>query len=161
MTTDDTKKRILHLVERYAGFRVAEELAGYRDNMATVKRHHDAGKEAWSKLGEEIDKLIAAPSIRRVLAQIIRAPSANWRGMTGIRVIVDGEVIGTGEYGGEPEDNCEYRDYKWVKVLLVALANKLGASTSIDDVEVDGPTKRAASEAYYAAMAAPAPKDKP
>lgn len=90
----------------------------------------------------------------RVLAQIIRAPSAGWRGMTGIRLIVDGEVIDTGQYGGEPEDNYEYRDYKWVKDMLILLARKLGATASIESVEVDGSTERAASEAYYAAMAA-------
>lgn len=100
--------------------------------------------DAWRKDG-------AAPPNFRVLAQIIRAPSAD---LTGIRVIVDGEVIGTGDYGGEPEDNCEYRDYKWVKELLVTLARRLGAEATIESVEVDGATERAASEAYYAAMAA-------
>lgn len=97
------------------------------------------------------------PGVSTVQIQIVRAPSAGDRGRTGIRVIVDGEVIGTGDYGGEPEDNCEYRDYAWVKELLVDLAKKLGASASIEDIEVDGPTSRAAFEAYYDAMAAPAP----
>lgn len=93
-----------------------------------------------------------------VIVQIIRAPSASYRGFTGLRLIVDGEIIGTGEYGGEPEDNCEYRDYKWVKTMLVTLANKLGATSKIVELEVDGPSSQAASMAYYEAMAAPAPE---
>lgn len=55
----DTKKRILLLIERYGRSRSAEELAGQRDSMAAVKRHFDAGKKAWSELGEELDKLLA------------------------------------------------------------------------------------------------------
>lgn len=88
-----------------------------------------------------------------VTIQIIRAPNAGWRGQTGIRLIIDGEVVDTASYGGEPEDNSEYRDYKWVKEMLALLARKLGASASIESIEVDGPTERDASDAYYTAMA--------
>jgi len=90
---------------------------------------------------------------------------------TGLRVIVDNEIVTTGEYGGEPEDNCEYRDYAWVKESLAELARKLGAQAEIVNHEVDVPGgsdlllnrswqeyERAQRNAYYEAMAkAPAP----
>lgn len=121
------------------------------DHYRKSSHERASGDDRIIALVSEVRRRRAAP---RVLAQIIRAPSAGWRGQTGIRVIVDGEVIGTGDYGGEPEDNCEYRDYKWVKELLVTLAGKLGAEATIESIEVDGPNERAASEAYYTAMAA-------
>lgn len=74
---------------------------------------------------------------------------------TGLRLIVDGEVIDTGDFGGEPEDNIECRDYKWVKTMLVALAKRLGADARIETVEVDGGDDRELRHNYYAAMAAP------
>ena len=42
-------------------------------------------------------------------------------------VTVDGNFVGGGFYGGEPEDNSMYRTYKWVEPLLVALSKALGA----------------------------------
>lgn len=69
---------------------------------------------------------------------------------SGIRLVIDGEVVDTGQFGGEPEDNIECRDYKWVKAMLVTLAEKLGARSRIETVEVDDQ-----GTAYWAAMAAP------
>lgn len=43
------------------------------------------------------------------------------------RVYVDGEFIGRGDYGGEPEDNSIFRGYDWVQPILAKLAEKLGA----------------------------------
>ncbi|MBA7629317.1 hypothetical protein ES703_36815 [subsurface metagenome] len=56
-------------------------------------------------------------------------------------VFVDGEKIGEGSYGGEPEDNHRYRDYNWVEPLLQKLAIKLGAEVEllrIDEEEESG-----------------------
>lgn len=50
-------------------------------------------------------------------------------------VYVDGEHIGGGGYGGEPEDNYRFRDYSWVENLLAELARKLGADVTVDVVE--------------------------
>lgn len=47
-----------------------------------------------------------------------------------LNVFVDGELIGGGGYGGEPEDNTHYRDYKWVQELVVELAKELGAEVT-------------------------------
>lgn len=47
-------------------------------------------------------------------------------GVSGIRVEVDGENIGGGRIGGEPEDNCEYRDYSWIRPMVRALSLALG-----------------------------------
>jgi hypothetical protein len=47
-------------------------------------------------------------------------------------VYVDGELIGRGSYGGEPEDNYRFRDYAWVEDLIVKLAKKLGADVTIE-----------------------------
>jgi len=47
------------------------------------------------------------------------------------KVLVDGVEIGTGRYGGEPEDNCRYRDYDWVEDMLKKLAESLGADVVI------------------------------
>lgn len=58
--SDDTKKRILALVERYGTARAQEELAGFHDNRSAMKRHYDAGKKAWDDIGAELDMLLAA-----------------------------------------------------------------------------------------------------
>lgn len=56
----DTKKRIMHLVERYGSARCQEELAGARDAPSSVlKRHYDKGNEAWKAIDAEIDVLLA------------------------------------------------------------------------------------------------------
>jgi hypothetical protein len=47
-------------------------------------------------------------------------------------VMVDGAEIGSGDYGGEPEDNCRFRDYKWVEPLLKTLGEKLGAEVTLE-----------------------------
>lgn len=58
--SDETKKRIMHLVERYGSARCQEELAGARDAPpSAVKRHYDAGNQAWNAIGAEIDALLS------------------------------------------------------------------------------------------------------
>lgn len=52
-------------------------------------------------------------------------------------VEVDGEKIGEGYYGGEPEDNARYRDYGWVEDLIATLAAKLGAETEVISITGD------------------------
>lgn len=54
------------------------------------------------------------------------------RGRAELRLLVDGELLDTGVFGGEPEDNTEYRDYAWVKVMLEKLATRLGAHVTIE-----------------------------
>jgi hypothetical protein len=51
-------------------------------------------------------------------------------------VYVDGELIGDGNYGGEPEDNVRYRDYSWVEPLLEELAKRLGADVMIESEDI-------------------------
>jgi hypothetical protein len=48
-----------------------------------------------------------------------------------IKVYIDGQLIGEGRYGGEPEDNSRYRDYYWVECLIQNLAKTLGAEVEI------------------------------
>lgn len=48
-------------------------------------------------------------------------------GRSAITVKVDGETVGGGSFGGEPEDNMELRDYAWVRPLIESLAKALGA----------------------------------
>ena len=36
----------------------------------------------------------------------------------GAQLVVDGEVAASGDFGGEPEDNCESRDYNWVVPMI-------------------------------------------
>ena len=55
----------------------------------------------------------------------------NFRDMTIVEV--DGEIIGSGRYGGEPEDNMQCRDYDWVEKLLKTLAEKLGAEVVMQE----------------------------
>lgn len=45
-----------------------------------------------------------------------------------LAVWVDGERVGGGVVGGEPEDNNIYRDYKWIVPLLHELSLRLGAA---------------------------------
>ena len=49
-----------------------------------------------------------------------------------IKVLLDGELIGEGHFGGEPEDNSGFRDYAWVGPLFIKLAEKLGATVSVE-----------------------------
>lgn len=43
-----------------------------------------------------------------------------------VEVFVDGKRIARGRFGGEPEDNYEFRDYAWVIPLIATVASKLG-----------------------------------
>lgn len=52
-------------------------------------------------------------------------------------VLVDGVEIGGGSYGGEPEDNCRYRDYSWVEMLIKRLAETLDAKVLIEVSEME------------------------
>jgi len=88
------------------------------------------------------------PSSQEVVLQLVQQKHDLSR--SGIRLVVDGEIVDSGEFGGEPEDNLECRDYKWVKDMLSKLAGELGAQPRIETVEVDGFQKE-----YLAAMAAP------
>lgn len=50
------------------------------------------------------------------------------RGETAVvEVIVNGDPLGAGVIGGEPEDNYYFRDYDWIDSLLGQLAKALGA----------------------------------
>ena len=61
--TDETKKRIMHLIEQYGTARTQEELAGARDAPGSVvKRYYDRGQQAWEAIGAEIDALLAYKS---------------------------------------------------------------------------------------------------
>lgn len=50
-------------------------------------------------------------------------------------VYVDGEFVTGGSYGGEPEDNTRWRDYKWVEESLRQLALSLGAAAEITETD--------------------------
>ena len=65
---------------------------------------------------------------------IVRVISADgkFRELVGLRVIVDGKLVASGEYGGEPEDAIECRDYAWVKHAVADTARALGASVVVD-----------------------------
>lgn len=58
--TEATKKRIMHLVERYGIARVQEAIAGERDNRSGVARNYAACNKAWNEIGAELDKLSEA-----------------------------------------------------------------------------------------------------
>lgn len=46
-------------------------------------------------------------------------------------IYVNDKLIGSGCYGGEPEDNRRDRDYDWVESVLKILATILGAEVEI------------------------------
>ena len=52
-------------------------------------------------------------------------------------VIVDGEIIGSGRYGGEPEDNFRFRQYDWVEALIANVCKKLGAEVTVTEGEYE------------------------
>ncbi|HET9893176.1 MAG TPA: hypothetical protein VFQ42_22050 [Mycobacterium sp.] len=89
----------------------------------------------------------------KVVVQLVREDTDPMR--AGLRLIIDGAVVDTGEFGGEPEDNGECRDYKWVKEMLMLLAKRLGAEATLEVVEVKSDDRGYRSIAYYEAMAAP------
>jgi len=80
----------------------------------------------------------------------------------GIRLIVDGALVDTNQFGGEPEDNTEGRDYAWVKEMLASLARKLGATATIHHIDITAPdglswpeAEKAARHAFYEGMYKP------
>jgi hypothetical protein len=54
-----------------------------------------------------------------------------------ITVLVDGEQVGGGYVGGEPEDNLICRDYAWIVPMIAALGKAIGADVSQDLKEVE------------------------
>jgi hypothetical protein len=50
-----------------------------------------------------------------------------------VEVLLDGELLTHGRYGGEPEDQTRCRDYAWVETALTRLAEKLGATVEITE----------------------------
>ena len=48
-------------------------------------------------------------------------------------VLINGEPIASGSYGGEPEDNVRSRDYKRVETALINLAKGLGAEVVVTE----------------------------
>ncbi len=59
---------------------------------------------------------------------------------------INGEKIGVGHYGGEPEDNSYNRDYSWVDSTIEAIAKKLGAE--IENINVSGLTAEEQEEIF-------------
>lgn len=99
----------------------------------------------------------------RITKVTIEVVNAALVGLDGVRVLVDGKVVATGQYGGEPEDNRECRDYSWVKESLRALAEALGAEAQIkftdlatDPTDITGSNWREAEKkqttAFYDAL---------
>jgi hypothetical protein len=54
-----------------------------------------------------------------------------------LKVYIGDEYIGGGSYGGEPEDNTHYRDYKWVQQLVLNLLFRLDCSVTEDTQQCD------------------------
>lgn len=52
-----------------------------------------------------------------------------------VGVIVDGKQVAFGVYGSAPEGNYRSRGYRWVEEALVALAEALGATASVTEIE--------------------------
>jgi hypothetical protein len=52
-----------------------------------------------------------------------------------VEVLLDGKPIAEGGMGGEPEDNCEARDWAWVLPCISKLARKLGADVETIETE--------------------------
>ncbi|MFA6046553.1 MAG: hypothetical protein WC718_16330 [Phycisphaerales bacterium] len=48
-----------------------------------------------------------------------------------IKIDLDGKQIADGSYGGEPEDNCRTRDYRWVQGVIHDVAEALGARVEV------------------------------
>jgi hypothetical protein len=51
-----------------------------------------------------------------------------------VKFFLDGEYVGSGRFGGEPEDNTRYRDYAWVDDIIKTIATRLGAEVVFTDV---------------------------
>lgn len=57
---------------------------------------------------------------------------------TDLVIYKDGVEFFRGSYGGEPEDNTHYRDYKWVAGAVAAVAKALGAEVEQTATDVKG-----------------------
>ena len=109
-------------------------------------------------LHDEIAKLRAMTQ-RTVRIEIVNCGTSD---DCGIRLIVDGALVDTNQFGGEPEDNTEGRDYAWVKEMLASLARKLGATATIQHIDITAPdglswpeVEKAARHAFYEEMYKP------
>jgi hypothetical protein len=74
--------------------------------------------------------------MKKVIINSITASNEYRELVEEVEVIVDGFLIGSGCYGGEPEDNSRGRDYSWVEPLLKALAEKLGAKVEFEKINI-------------------------
>lgn len=79
----------------------------------------------------------ATSTVATVGIKVLHCWNARYRTREAIRVVLDGELVATGSYGGEPEDNSETRDYAWVKEAIAEIAKRLGASVSVEDIEIE------------------------
>lgn len=70
----------------------------------------------------------------KVTIEAITFKSDYWPKREETRILVDGNLIGQGFYGGEPEDNLKSRDYNWVEPLFKKLAESLGAAVEIKKI---------------------------
>jgi hypothetical protein len=61
-------------------------------------------------------------TIKRVFEDPI---GTDFNRVIGCSVWLNGEFIGCGSFGGEPEDNLESRDYAWVLPLITDLVKEL------------------------------------
>jgi hypothetical protein len=69
---------------------------------------------------------------------VTRIEEDNWYGeQVNQEFYVDGELVGTGWYGGEPEDNTWSRSYAWVDEVIAKIAVKLGADVVTEIHEPD------------------------
>jgi hypothetical protein len=60
---------------------------------------------------------------------------SKYRDFEETRIYVDDKLIGSGSYGGEPEDNTRYRDYSWVEELFIKLAKELNAEVELKQIK--------------------------
>lgn len=84
--------------------------------------------------------------MKKVLIKSISEENKYYDQLESVEVYVDGERIGFGSYGGEPEDNSRIRDYGWVEDVIVKLAEKLGAEVKYQIIEIDKDGKETSNE---------------
>ncbi|HZL96831.1 MAG TPA: hypothetical protein VFB99_24460 [Vicinamibacterales bacterium] len=62
--------------------------------------------------------------------EVVTTTSGEYGERANVVVLVDGVPVVDGHIGGEPEDNCYFRDYAWVDRGFIELAKALGAEVT-------------------------------
>jgi hypothetical protein len=102
------------------------------ESVRLLVRDRDTALARVAALEQEVARLRAAAKPAVTISLLTGADQFDeWR--DAVRVDVNGVMVGAEEFGSAPEDNSGSRAYRWVPLMLAALATRLGATVERRD----------------------------